>query len=167
METREDKGERLFLQGYNCAQSTFAALADYYGIDETLALKLAASFGAGFGRMRGVCGVVSAMALVAGLETGAVEGADKEGKGRNYAIVQELANQFIKENGTMICSELLGLSANERKRETAMPSARTEQYYKKRPCPGLVRCGIRICCKWFDIPVQAGTRKEMGEHEQK
>ena len=160
METREDKGERLFREGFNCAQSTFAAMADYYGIPEPLALRLAASFGAGLGRMRGVCGAVSGMALVAGLETGSIVGPDKEAKGYNYTMVQELANQFIRENGSMICKELLGMTDEEKKRETAMPSERTEKYYEQRPCPGLIRCGVRLCCKWFSIPNEVGTVRQ-------
>ncbi len=43
------------------------------------------------------------------LETGATEATDREGKAANYAVVQELAAEFKKRNGSLICGELLGL----------------------------------------------------------
>ena len=58
IEIRAQRAVELFKQGFNCSQSVFAACADLYGItDESLALRLSASFGGGMGRMRLVCGV--------------------------------------------------------------------------------------------------------------
>ena len=156
-----DKAVQLFQEGYNCSQAVFAAFADKYGIDRELALRLSASFGGGMGRMREVCGAVSGMLLTAGLETGAVEGSDREGKAANYKEVQALAEQFRKENGSIICRELLGLkpeggktspvleggkasSVSEDAHMSPIPEERTEQYYKKRPCLELVRCAAEI-----------------------
>ena len=76
MKTRVEIALELFNEGYNCAQAVFAAFADKYGIDKDTAMKLSSSFGGGMGRMREVCGAVSGMFMVAGLETGAVDGAD-------------------------------------------------------------------------------------------
>ena len=45
IERRAQRAEELFHQGYNCAQSVVAACADIYGVDESLALRMAASFG--------------------------------------------------------------------------------------------------------------------------
>lgn len=109
METRKERAARLFKEGYNCSQAVFAAYADKYGIDEETALKLSASFGGGMGRMREVCGAVSGMFMIAGLETGATEGKDVEGKKANYDMVQKMAEVYRKENGSIICKELLGL----------------------------------------------------------
>lgn len=53
--------EDLFLQGYNCSHAVFAAFSDEVGLDRETALKLASSFGGGMGRLREVCGAVSAM----------------------------------------------------------------------------------------------------------
>lgn len=109
METRKEKAARLFKEGYNCSQAVFAAYADKYGIDEEMALKLSASFGGGMGRMREVCGAVSGMFMIAGLETGATDGKDVAGKKANYDMVQKMAEVYRKENGSIICKELLGL----------------------------------------------------------
>ena len=140
MKSRVEKAERLFREGYNCSQSVFAAYCDLYGIDEETALKLSASFGGGMGRMREVCGAVSGMFLIAGMETGATEGKDSEGKKYNYDTVQFLAEKFREKNGSIVCRELLGLSEKkpEGYKETK-PEDRTEQYYKKRPCVEVVK----------------------------
>ena len=81
----------FFKSGYNCSQSVVAAFADMYGFTQEQALRMGASFGGGIGRMRETCGAACGMFLVAGLETGATEATDREGKAANYAVVQELA----------------------------------------------------------------------------
>lgn len=159
-ETRKEKAVNLFLEGYNCSQSVFVAFADLYGLDRETALKLSASFGGGMGRMREVCGTVSGMLMVAGMETGAVEGKDIQGKKRNYDIVQALAGEFRKRNGSIYCKELLGLvpkAADMEKDARAedvpsqtvaftdtRPEERTEEYYKKRPCLALIQDAVDI-----------------------
>ena len=89
----------LFKSGYNCSQSVVGAFADMYGFTEEQAFRMSASFGGGIGRMRQTCGAACGMFLLAGLEKGAVEGKDREGKAANYALVQELAAEFKKRNG--------------------------------------------------------------------
>lgn len=150
METmRRERAVELFKQGYNCAQSVFAAYADIYGMSEELALRLSASFGAGVGRMREVCGCVSGMALVAGLETGVTDGADRTGKAHNYAVVQEMAKKFRERGGgSIVCRELLGLKQVE---NSSIPSERTQEYYAKRPCLELIGIACDIIEETFDI----------------
>lgn len=142
MESRKEKAVRLFKEGYNCSQSVFAAYSDIYGIDRETALRLSSSFGGGMGRMREVCGTVSGMFLVAGLETGAVDGHDIEGKKSNYDMVRLLSEEFKKKNNSIVCRELLGLDKNTR--ESSKPDKRTEDYYKKRPCVKLVEDAAEI-----------------------
>ena len=60
---RADRAEELFRQGYNCSQSVFAAFADAVGMTTEEAAKLASPFGAGFGKLREVCGAVSVVCL--------------------------------------------------------------------------------------------------------
>ena len=125
MKDRVEKAVELFKSGYNCSQSVVAAFADMYGFTQEQALRMSASFGGGIGRMRQTCGAACGMFLLAGLEKGAVDGKDREGKAANYALVQQLAEEFRKRNGSMICAELLGLKKPE---GSSMPEARTEQY---------------------------------------
>ena len=109
MEERIEKAVALFKEGYNCSQSVVAAFADRYGFTREQALRMSASFGGGIGRMRETCGAACGLFMLAGLETGAVDGADREGKTANYALVQQLAEEFKKRNGALKCAELLGL----------------------------------------------------------
>lgn len=95
-EERIEKAVSLFKEGYNCSQSVVAAYADLYGFTREQALRMAASFGGGIGRMRETCGAACGMFLLAGLERSAVEGADREGKAANYALVQQLAENSRK-----------------------------------------------------------------------
>ena len=142
IEKRVEKAKTLFHQGFNCSQAVFAACADIYGIeDETLALRLAASFGGGIGRMRQTCGAACGMFMLAGLENGSAIEGDAEGKKQNYALVQSLAEKFKQENGSLICSELLGIAP---KPQDPAPEARTEAYYRKRPCVEMVASAVRI-----------------------
>lgn len=128
---RQERAKEYFMKGYNCAQSVFTAFADIYGMDEETALKISCSFGAGMGRMREVCGAVSGMFLVAGLECGNTDPENQTQKTENYETVRMLADRFKEKNKTIICRELLGIRAAEK---SAAPSERTEEYYKTRPC---------------------------------
>lgn len=149
MESRREKAISLFKEGYNCSQSVFGAYSDIYGIDMDTALKISCSFGGGMGRMREVCGTVSAMSLVAGLETGTTEGKDRFGKQHNYETVQKMAEEFKRMHGSIICKELLCLGKDADYKETR-PAERTKEYYQKRPCATLVgdAADIIFNCLW-------------------
>lgn len=141
MNIKEQKARELFKKGYNCAQSTFCAFCDDVGIDFETALKLSSSFGGGMGRLREVCGAVTAMFMVAGLKKGYISHNDDEIKAKHYELIQNLAGKFKKEYGTIICRELLNLSEGA---DSPVPSKRTEQYYKERPCEDFVGYAAKI-----------------------
>lgn len=153
-EERIEKAVALFKEGYNCSQSVVAAFADQYGFTREQALRMSASFGGGIGRMRETCGAACGLFMLAGLETGAIEGADRDGKARNYALVQELADEFKRRNGALKCADLLGLSKKEPVIST--PEARTSQYYAKRPCVKMVEEAARIWCEYIENSVEKG-----------
>lgn len=138
---RVEKAVELFKQGYNCSQSVVAAFADLYGYTTEQALRMAASFGGGIGRMRQTCGAACGMFLLAGLDCGATDGADRAGKSHNYAVVQQLADAFKNINGSIICAELLGLN---KPNHNPQAEERTATYYKKRPCAEMVRTGAQL-----------------------
>lgn len=142
MEERIQRAVELFKQGYNCAQSVCGAFADMYGFSEEQGLRMSASFGGGIGRMRMTCGAACGMFLLAGLECGCTDGADREGKEANYRVVQQLAAEFTRRMGALTCAELLGLGREKHNDPT--PEVRTENYYKKRPCVETVREAARI-----------------------
>lgn len=88
---------------------------------------------------------------------GAVEGKDREGKAANYALVQELAAEFKKRNGSLVCAELLGLRKPE---GSSVPEARTEQYYAKRPCARMVEVAAQIWTEYLEKRPQS-KKKEL------
>ena len=129
--TYKEKAEALFKQGYNCSQAVLLTFSDQLGLDKETALKLSSSFGGGMGRLREVCGAVSSMFMVAGLKNGYTDPCDQTAKKEHYALIQRLAEEFKKENGSIVCRELLGLANGP---DSPNASPRTEEYYKKRPC---------------------------------
>lgn len=141
VEERAMRAKELFLEGYNCAQSVFLAYSDVTPFDKKVAATVAAPFGGGMGRLREVCGAVSGMTMVAGFLYPNFDPTDSQSKKDNYAAVQELAEKFRKENGAIVCRELLGLA---QKKDEPTPSPRTEEYYKRRPCAEYVAIAARI-----------------------
>lgn len=146
---RIKKAEELFLQGYNCAQSVTAAFADIYGIDFETALKISAGFGAGIGRMRETCGAACGMFILAGLEKGSLVGGDQKQKGDCYKLVQELAEKYKKNNGSLICAEILGIKKPTGDEYNPVPEKRTEDYFKKRPCVQKVKNAAEIYVEYL------------------
>ena len=129
-----------FLNGCNCAQSVLCAFSDVTGLDEKTSMKLASSFGGGMGRLREVCGAVTSMFMISGLLNGYDYAGDDIGKTRQYQLVQDLAEKFKEQHGTIICRELLGLDGAE----NPVPSKRTPEYYAGRPCEAFVRTAAEI-----------------------
>ena len=152
-ETRVAKARAFFREGWNCCQSVAMAYADVLGLPEKSVAKLASGFGGGFGRLREVCGCVSGMTLVAGTIVSADDPSDREARTANYALVQEFADAYRKENGSIICRELLGLNGGLR--EAPQPSERTAEYYRKRPCEELVGMAAGILAdKLISLDIQ-------------
>jgi C_GCAxxG_C_C family probable redox protein len=135
MGNHSDTARKLFEQGYNCAQSVFAAFCDETGMDIDTALRLSSSFGGGMGRLREVCGAVTAMFMVAGLQYGYSDPTGKAVKAEHYRLIQSLAYEFKDMNGSFICRELLGLEDGA---DSPIPQERAEAYYQTRPCANLV-----------------------------
>lgn len=146
MSERIEKAKALFREGFNCSQAVVAAYADLYGYTPEQALRMSAAFGGGIGRMRMTCGAACGLFMLAGLEKGAVEGSNSQAKADTYTTVQELAAEFKRRNGSLICAELLGLKAPE---GSPIPAERTPAYYAKRPCIDMVQEAARIWEEYY------------------
>ena len=161
IEERENRAKENFrIHGYNCCQSVLLAYSDILGIDEDTAATITSGLGGGMGRLREVCGSVSAMFIIAGFIHPAADPSVKSDRTANYALVQEAAARFRGLNGSIICKELLGLvpkstvgkngigipavRTKELPAESPEPSDRTPEYYKKRPCEELIGISARI-----------------------
>ena len=142
--SRGDRARELFREGYNCSQAVTLAFAEELearGISREMAAGLASSFCGGLGRLREVCGCVSGMALVCGALEGYTDPKAAAAKQDHYKKIQELVTTFKNENGSYICRELLaGINTDT----NPVPEARTESYYKKRPCAELAACAADI-----------------------
>ena len=110
---KADRAEELFRKGYNCSQSVFVAFAEELGMSEEEAARMASPFGAGFGKLREVCGAVSGMTMAAGVLRGYSDPADAQGKKALYALVQKMCREFEEKEGSLICRELLGLKKGQ------------------------------------------------------
>lgn len=134
--SKGDKAKEYFFTGRGCAQSVALAFSSEMGLDPELIERQTIGFGAGMGRLREVCGTVSGMTYVLSTLYG------KEGKAKVYEMVQEVAAEFKKQNGSIVCRELLGLDRSHK--SSPKPDARTPEYYRKRPCPELCKCAADI-----------------------
>lgn len=142
-----ERANALFCAGYNCAQSTFAALCPLTGLGEKTALRLASGLGGGVARQREVCGAVLAISMAAGLLRGYDAADAYEEKIDTYAMIQQLCGDFKKIHGSIICRELLGL---EKAEGTPVPSRRTEQYYHDRRCGEYCRTAADLLARWLE-----------------
>lgn len=134
--TRKELASANFCEGKNCAQAVLTAFSDISGLDEGTAMRLSSSLGGGMGRLREVCGAVSAIFLVAGMLYSPETVQTPEEKTAHHERIQTLAARFRAEHGSILCRELLESLAVD---SNPASEARTAEYYKKRPCAKL--CG--------------------------
>ena len=151
--TRADRAKEYFLNGYNCAQAVAMAFADLMDMEPYTAARLTSGFGGGVARMREVCGSISGMAFVMSSLYGYGDASETENKKRLYGEIQQLADEFKSQNGSVVCRELLGLGIKGA--DSPTPSPRTEQYYKKRPCHELVWCSADILERYINSKEQS------------
>lgn len=141
MMSRVEEAVRTFESGYNCAQSVFVTYADLFGMDRQTALKISCPMGGGVGRMREVCGAVSAMSMLAGLKYGNTDPDDQEAKTYMYQLVQDMSSRFRQDMDSIVCRELLKdvpLSTG------AAPQKRDKTFYETRPCSRIIALASKI-----------------------
>jgi len=136
---KEVQVKELFESGYNCSQSVFCVFCEEVGMDFEQGFKLTSSFGGGMGKLREVCGAVTAMFMIAGLKCGYTSNNDDEVKTEHYRLIQSLADKFKQKFGTIICRELLNLPSDGH-----VPAKRTEEYYKTRPCEDFIVYAVNL-----------------------
>lgn len=138
--SKKDIAKENFNSGMNCAQAVIVALAEDVGMDKNVAKAIACPFGGGFARKREVCGAVSGMLMAIGLAHPEMD------KMEMYTYARKAMDEFSAETGSIICRELLaGITSDD----TPIPSPRTEEYYKKRPCAELVELATAIAEKYI------------------
>ncbi len=134
---RKNNAKNNFLNGLNCTQAILLAFSDLLEVPEETLLALGLPMGGGMGRLRQTCGGVTGAVLCLGLLF------PEYSKKEMYALVQEFARRFTQKNGSINCGELL-TGAHLTADTSPEPEARTEEYYKKRPCPELIADAAEI-----------------------
>ena len=140
--SRAEHAKEYFTQGYACSQAVALAFADLTDLTESQIKKLSLAFGGGFGRQRLVCGAVSGITLLCGLFFAEDENSSQNKK-LVYEIEQKLCAEFKKQTGSLICADLL-TGANLDFTSGGQAEARSEEYYKKRPCLEIVYIAAKV-----------------------
>lgn len=112
-ESAGDRAVALFGAGFNCAESTVAALLVAAGRPPGDAQRLATAFGGGLARRGGVCGALAGAAMALSTLLGRRDAEDTDGKDRVYAAVERLLQRFETAQGSIMCRELTGLDFHD------------------------------------------------------
>ena len=120
-------------RGYNCAQIVLCSYAEELGIDEETLFRISEGFGAGMGGMMQTCGAVTAMFMALGLANSSGDLQACDTKPQTMKKVRELAAEFEKKNGSIVCRELKGIDTGK----------------VLRSCDGCIEDGIRIQGEYF------------------
>lgn len=125
-------------KGLNCAQAVLLAFTDVTGLTEEQSMALASGFGGGM-RCGGVCGVVSAAAVVLGMVYPATLENGAEGKKRSTRLTQAFQQRFTAYFQKMDCRDLL---AEKEIEGTAMARELGVSHH----CRMLVVSGVELLC---------------------
>ena len=148
---RVEKAVEYYMRYFNCSQGVFAAYAVDMGFDEKLALMVATNFGGG-ARKGELCGAVAGALMVLGLKYGHSDSGDFASKTRAYEIAEAYMDRFIRENGSVVCRELLGLDLTD-------PNDREiirEKNLFRTKCPEMVRSAAQIHVHRHAVVLQPG-----------
>lgn len=122
--TRKEIAVENHKKGYNCAQSVLCAFSDKTDFSENQLFRISEAFGGGMG-IKSVCGAVSAMLFLAGLENSkGVEAIPETNKAKSYAMSNKLISAFVEKNKSYICE--------------------TIKSEKLRPCNGCIEDAVEI-----------------------
>ena len=132
---KSDTALATFNQGITCSSAVFSAFAEDLGLDDKMSKKIACGFGAGISRTGNICGAVSGAIMVIGLKYGKAEQGDDAATVKTRALTREFIEEFIKKNGSVNCTELLGYNLNNQDEYDV--AAKANLFRTK--CPGYVR----------------------------
>jgi len=133
--TKSDVALASFNQGITCSSAVFSAFSEELGLDDKTAKKIGCGFGAGISRTGNICGAVSGAIMVIGLKYGKAEQGDDGATEKTRALTRRFIQEFIKKNGSVNCTELLGFNLNN---QDEYEAAGKEKLFRTK-CPELVR----------------------------
>ena len=130
---------RKFLDGYACSQAILTEYCDLYGLDHSLALRLASGFAGGM-RMGKTCGAVTGAYMVIGLNFGDLNCDRIEGRKRVYEAVCVFTRKFEDIYGSADCRDLLGHDIGSAEGMRAVK----EQNLFETVCPKVVETSAKL-----------------------
>ena len=99
--------ENKEVKGYNCAQAVVCAFKDKYDLPESVLFRVSEGFGLGMGA-ESVCGAVTAMSILTGLENSDSKLSESETKKKSREFSAACFADFKKKNSSVECFELRG-----------------------------------------------------------
>jgi len=128
-----------FKDGYNCSQSVLLTMAEYWKCKDELIPKVATAFGGGMARCGSVCGALTGGLMAIGIKYGTNE--PPMGKEtRAYELGETFYRRFEKQNGSVMCRELIGLDLSDTEQRK---KAREEHVFEKK-CTAFVKSAVEI-----------------------
>lgn len=110
MKSRVDEAANRKRNGYNCAQAVACTYCDLAEIDEDTAKNLMQGFAVGMGgSMEGTCGALVGATSVLGMIN--------KNPQKTVKDTRKMMQDFMEQNGTVICKELKGVNDGIVKRE--------------------------------------------------
>lgn len=107
-EKRVAQAMEMMEMGYACSEAFLNVYCEAYGMAVSHATAVASGFAGGMGEKSGVCGVVSAAAMVAGLVAAFRGGAVAERRMRTAQWVEGFRTAFVGQHGETLCGPLNG-----------------------------------------------------------
>jgi C_GCAxxG_C_C family probable redox protein len=111
MTSVEERAQRYFSSGYNCAESVLLAVCEESGYTPGEIVRfiprMATGFGGGIARNGGLCGALSGGLMALGLALGRDDG--RQSRDPCYPAADSLYNEFMQRFGHFSCRELTGL----------------------------------------------------------
>jgi C_GCAxxG_C_C family probable redox protein len=125
--------------GYNCSQSVLLTMAEHWKCKSELIPKVATAFGGGMGRCGSVCGALTGGLMAIGIKYGTNE-PSAEKRSRAYELAETFYRQFEKQNGSVMCRELIGLDLSDAKQRKKAH----EEYVFEKKCTVFVESAVKI-----------------------
>lgn len=125
--------------GYNCSQSVLLTMVEHWKCKSELIPKVATAFGGGMGRCGSVCGALTGGLMAIGLKYGTNE-PSAEKRSRAYELAGTFYRHFEKQNGTVMCRELIGLDLSDAEQRK---KAHEEHVFEKK-CTVFVKSAVEI-----------------------
>ena len=138
--THKEKAEQLVHQQYHYSQALLGAFADDIGLDLKTALRLSTSFVGGM-RQGGMCGCISASAMILGMTIGNYDSQDNEGEVHSIKATEAFIHLFKERmGGATDCRDILGWDPSKPEEMAVI----REQGLMAQKCPVAMSASIEI-----------------------